>query len=850
MTAAVTALKKGFDAADALALGLTAETIRQHIRIVSRHEQPKPQQPTYPGFGVLVEQAQEPIQTAIANYFSIVHARKETACETPPIQHAIVTGVASGKTEEILIRAIKSVKDGFTGVIFVPQHSLSVDLANRINSMAEEVICRVWFGIERSDPNAPGETMCRIVESAKRWQAADGDLSVLCKVCDFRAEPGKKAYDCCGYHQQKCDRDTKLWILPSNMAIASKPSNIPKPDFVIYDESPTQHWIAGLDLDYAITRDELQEERTFKPRKGDTRIELSAVSRDILLGASIALETSPAGPLSREIWKRLDVGRIRDVAKLEFTLATQLQKPIHSDIGTDEFKAMCEQAAKNLTVIYKRHRFWTLLADFLESGAELSPNLTITNAKNITMAWREDIHDDWSAAPTMVMDATMNVEITRQWFPRLDVVATVRLEAPHRTLTQVVDVPFIERQWNPNPKRSEQEGTPAAAAILKTQVNNANRMANFIEVKANEFLGQGANGIDILVIGQKRLIEYLRATYGERFGERVAFEHQNNVRGVDAYKGVRCLILVGRLEPPPSVLERRAGVIFGQLPEPIKPDETGRIRYPNETRHIRMKDGSAYPVKNHVHPDKNVQAVLEQICHAELLQCEGRGRGNRRDDDSPLEVIICTNVCLDLTVDKVIGHKELMAQGAGFRLMQARGIVPESWPEIAKILGHPDRFAARMWFSRHPEESAMLESFLAGAKGEHSPIGAIIGKCSPFDGWNRYPVRRAGCRKKAWVWIRGDNPAGVVKTFLGDDYTLLADAVPVAPPLRLEPEPLPMAEPELPIQADAPPIPEPLPLLVPANDVTIPANDWDFPLPVEIERNLKPYTFWLDDVAT
>ena len=807
---------KGFGAADAVAQGITAATIRQHIRIVSTHLPPKPITPTYPDFGVPVADANKPLLLAINQYIASMRAYHANPDGLPP-QHAINIGVASGKTEEILRAIRKAITDGLTGVIFAPTHKLAADMEQRINNIAGSPVCRVWYGIERDDPTAPGQTMCRIAEDAVKWQVI-GDLQTLCKACPFKPADGKKASECCGYQRQKMDRTQTLWILTSNMLEHSKPSNILPPSFIICDENPTQNLLAGLDSNYPITSAELLEHRTFPLRKGDDMAVNGAVSGDVLGRTREALfSTTEWGAFKRENWAGVNVERARDMARLEWYLKPELPKFTFDEIGTEAFKTACEQVAKLRSVINKRWRFWTLLADFLESGQAESPNLTVTNEHNILMAWRKPIHADWSKAPTLLLDATLNESIARQWFTRLEVTANIKLEAPYCARTQLINIPVAARQWNPNPK----------ADNYSTQKNNADSLAHWLEVMEATFRGQGAevecdDGItrayDIVVVGQKRLIDYLRETHGARLGERVAFEHQNNIRGVDKYKGVRCLILVGRLEPPPGAVEQQAGVIFGKLPEAIPFDEDRKRQYPEMKRYLRMKDGIAQEVTNHVHPDPNAQAVLESICHAELLQCEGRARANRRTADNPLDVFILTNVCLDLTIDHAVDHKQLLAQGTGFRLMQARGIVPEGWAEIATILGKPNADAARVWFADHPEESVMMNSFLAGTNTEVSPIGTNIGETSGFDGWNRYPVRRAGCRKKAWVWIRGDDPAGVVKTFLGDGYTLLADAVPVASPLRSEPEPS--------AQVDVPSPPDPLP--TPANDIVImAANDSD-----------------------
>ena len=70
-----------------------------------------------------------------------------------------------------------------------------------------------------------------------------------------------------------------------------------------------------------------------------------------------------------------------------------------------------------------------------------------------------------------------------------------------------------------------------------------------------------------------------------------------------------------------------------------------------------MRDGSTQSVKVKVHPDRRVQAVVEQAREAEMLQAIDR----LRLIHSPRKKIVCIlcNIPLDIPVDELVTWKQL-----------------------------------------------------------------------------------------------------------------------------------------------------------------------------------------------
>jgi len=161
--------------------------------------------------------------------------------------------------------------------------------------------------------------------------------------------------------------------------------------------------------------------------------------------------------------------------------------------------------------------------------------------------------------------------------------------------------------------------------------------------------------------------------------------------------------------PAPAEVERMAAIIFAA--DVQKVDDW----YPVKAGARLMADGTGRFAEFERHPDDRVEAVRWLICEAEIQQAIGRVRGVRRTADNPVRVIVLNGVDLGPTaIDQLIGWEDLLAVCGPVSLMAARGIVPKMWADVASICAprwsHADNpgHAAKLWFSRHPEEKAKL----------------------------------------------------------------------------------------------------------------------------------------------
>jgi hypothetical protein len=162
----------------------------------------------------------------------------------------------------------------------------------------------------------------------------------------------------------------------------------------------------------------------------------------------------------------------------------------------------------------------------------------------------------------------------------------------------------------------------------------------------------------------------------------ITVEHFNNIAGLDDYKDVRLLILIGRVIPGPEVVETYAGVLTGEEPKKLP----HRTWYKKVRRGIRLPDGSGVAVDCDEHPDPMAEKVRFQLCECEMVQALGRGRGINRTPETPLDIDIVADVCLPTTVNEVsmwwTQRPSLMVEAA------AEGVVLTSPADLVRVWPH------------------------------------------------------------------------------------------------------------------------------------------------------------------
>jgi hypothetical protein len=573
----------------------------------------------------------------------------------PPPVHGMRVSTGAGKTQRFAARLgnhIRATADTRSWLYLVPTHRLGEDVAEHFR--AHGLTAKVYRGRNAPDPNIPGNMECSKDEQVKmclnfeKVKLATSCGQDITKTCCKNKEQRCEFYNTCGYQRQLRSDQPDVWIAAHNMLFHPQ-KKFGKIAGVAIDETFYKKGVSGiqsngddLTLD-GITLDDCP-----------WRYELTEI-----------LKAHPLGGLQRERF----VGKVQP-EQCKFFIGREWDI-VDSLKLTPEMKPAELAAAKEKIPMCRRARrmvgIWGALRELLHKPEiAVSGRLVLDrNTKGqIVLRLRSvrPIVKSWQA-PTAILDATLpDILILQAFYPQVVVVADIEVDMPHVRIRQVIGAPVSKlKLW----------GTDKKPAVGAHNLKAIRRyiLARWLETERKP----------MLVICQKQAEEWLK-NGGLPVG--ITVEHYNNIAGIDRYRDVRSLILIGRTIPSPEVVEAYAGALTGA--EPTKAAPTGNW-YDRATRGIRLANGTGIGVEADEHPDPHAEAVRWQICEAELMQALGRARGVNRTAETPLDVCILTDVVLPVTVDEVVPWQEpsptveMLVEGIA---LTSPGDMAAAWPGV------------------------------------------------------------------------------------------------------------------------------------------------------------------------
>jgi hypothetical protein len=337
----------------------------------------------------------------------------------------------------------------------------------------------------------------------------------------------------------------------------------------------------------------------------------------------------------------------------------------------------------------------------------------------VRLRWRKNIHSALLMSPVLYLDATgaKGVELAKAWLPRIELAVEASAKAPHMRVIQLTDT---EMSYD----KIETEST-------------ARDLVRVVEVL-------GGNG---LVISPMKLQQRW-----EGAGQLTNFVHWHfgAIRGLDEARSVSHLTIVSRPLSPAADVELIAETIFGQS---VNRCPRGEWWYSKSPVGRLMADGTGRRLLACRHTDPMIEAVRFAICEGELLQAVGRGRGIQHDADTPLVVLILTNVPIPVPVDETISWIELRDTIGPIEVLAARGVVPLGYGGMAAALNDwfTDADAAKEWFRYRPEVQARLDVIRTQAKrGERIATSELVG--NPF----KYVIKGNSHQLRSFRYRRSD----------------------------------------------------------------------------------------------
>lgn len=787
-------LADGWDLADDLPQGWTQATLERLL--TGAEVSGNAVEPSYAAPMGSVEAARAATSEFINNWVGTHEGYWEKFSQDehpdPPV-HLLGAGVGVGKTRAALEKAVglvgEAIRTGTCGVIAVPRHALGDEQAANFEHLGADkgLNAHVFRGLAAEDPKHPGEKMCRRSVEAQKLGSSGGRADSLCSRGRGKAVERCPFFDVCGTQRQ---RQTKadLHIVPHALMFLEKPSFIPTPSWVIVDEDITQASLAGFDKFHPdrLSIDEATRSRRIPAHDGG--------GEDY--GASDEYETSCNR--MRALLDHLEEGsKITRPALLDAGISVDLARRAHKlvyrckvDPGVTpsmpekQTIPRIEAAARVNIPIMKLARLWRLIADTLDAGTDAVPGVQIETVpatdktesyRSIRLRWRRDIHESWKA-PTLLMDATANATLVKPLFPSVTATLDAQAAWPHSHVRQVTDWSASASLLIPQSENDKPDSKDARTAKL----NNIERIRRLIEVRAFEFRGRGAlvdgKSLDVLVICQMGLEEQLRAGRGLPAGVEIA--HFNAVAGSDRWKGVACLLIIGRTLPAVNEVEMMAEVLGGRTVDYV---EGGR--YPVRQGGIRMRGtDEGFPLEAAHHPDPLAEALRWQICEGQLIQAIGRARAVNRTADNPVHIEIVTNIPLPIEVNETVIWKEM--QPHPLEVLAARGfVIEEGRDQAAFAVGVcPD-----IW---KDAQSFKDWSRSAGLKVENLNVKLSI-EVSHFEKWPVYRAKRASGRYAQMLRIDPvlhPDPRAVLEAVVGPLVWFEVET-PIAEPDRERPSP-------------------------------------------------------------
>lgn len=637
--------------------------------------------PAYADASSPIEDARRAVQAGANRFIEATEAyRLAGDPEADPPVHAlpVTTGVGktrvTARTVAAYITGRRASGDPAKPILYaVPTHRLG----NEIEAQFTEhgVSARVFRGRQADDPTRPGQPMCDDLEAVSIALSMGGGSSVSKMCCKAKLDDGTEAkcqfFGMCSY-QAQVTTQPEVWIV-AHQLLFSAGSALGKVEFVIVDEG---FWQTGIRIPKrGLTLDEIGSSVVSKGSAQDL-LANDVESYRAQLARALKRQEQPGGVhRANLVAEGMDVDRCTAAISAEWNLKDKVA--IWPGMPR-EARRVAARAAEKARHSQAFITLWSaargLLYDetievsgrlYIDTRDDEDGRVLVAKARSL-----KSIPKQWQR-PTLILDATLpSLDILQAFYPQIEAANPIEAAMPHVRVRYVTDAPTSGKKLKPD----EDGGANRNLRAIRREI-----LRRFMD------LGRAP----VLVIAQKAISEWLRSS---GLPADISTEHFNNVAGLDQYRAVRGLIVVGRTLPSPVAVEALAGAITGRDIEKAEP------WYPKPVRGLRTRDGSAAGLECETHPDPVADACRWQICEGELMQALGRARGVNRTAADLLDIDIIANVVLPLTVDVA---EPWNPPGEEIE-MQIEGIVLDSaadmaaaWPEIWAT-----PMAARHWVHR------------------------------------------------------------------------------------------------------------------------------------------------------
>ena len=670
----------------------------------------------------------------------------------PPV-HGIKVDVGVGKSRAAYRYAIRrlvemrAAGDRRSIAVAVPTHKLGDEQALAFAAIAVEqgdgLVARVWRGMEAVDPShsdagdeaVPAATKTRMCRNLDAVRAAREVFTPVSKAaCRQKAKDGEwlicPFFSSCGYQEQR-SASADVWIVPHELLFRIKPSALGELAMLIVDEAAWSDGLEGVSgQPTTLALDELR-----KPdRVLDRHQNVNSMATDRLLYLRslllAGLDEQQDGPVLWDTLDRHDLDRVNAGEAYALEWRRFVDPEMHPRMTRQERKEAARRADGNARVV-RIAGVWRRAQAMLQKGQQHGSGWLALDSmpddedgsvvRSLRLKWRAEIRKGWQV-PTLILDATMNPDLLRPYWPQLELTAELLATAPHQQVRQVVDRAFSMSMLSPP---ADGDAAYGDRQIIDRRRRRLREVHAILMREGRRYAPER-----VLIVCQKAVKEALSGV--GPIPPNIELAHHNAVAGRDEWgpqpdrPGVRALIVVGRTMPAPASVQRLAEALTGVAVEQLADGWYDRA---DAVRELEAGRGEA--IESERHPDPIAEAIRWQICEGQLMQVIGRGRGVNRTAANPLDVLVLTDAPLPVPVTESLSYEDL--KPAPDDLMMASGGV------VFANARHASATYPNLW-STH-------------MAAEHAIRRGVLHSCNRID----YSYRNGGLLgPKSWVAARAD----------------------------------------------------------------------------------------------
>ncbi len=545
-------------------------------------------------------------------------------------------------------------------VVFTPSLALADESAS--NWERDGLRVAVHRGYEAKTPS--GETeICRDIDMVR--MAITSGQSVFANACLRRGGSRCHNFDVCDKQNNLREvQEADVVLAAYDTLFTGLSINADQVAAMVIDEGCWERAIQKISLDISeITRPSAVDE----PRMEDPAEEERAWAElyGLRQRAVVALQANGTGVMSRQaiVEAGLTVATCATAASLEVRL--RVDPGLRPGLPQGA-RRHAEELSRDANLSVRRETLFHALARLLhgepeqDGRIEILPPALETGAQFVRISGLHQIHGDLCGLPILHLDATLRMQLAATVLPGMEV-EHITAAMPHMHLT-AVQGRFAKTTLVEDPKTDPAEN--------RRRANRRNECVDYVRWHARRV----APGRTLVVT-----FKAIEAAFTGIPG--VVTGHFKAIAGLDIFKKVALLIVIGRPMPSDSDIAELTGAYLGHVP-------SGSYR--KVRRGLLMRNGARRAFAVRQHQDPRAEELRAAVCDDEVIQAIGRARGVNRTADNPVEVHLLADVALPLEHDQVISW-ELVCPDI-FQQMLLGGMAVDSATDAALI--HPGLFGS------------------------------------------------------------------------------------------------------------------------------------------------------------